>query len=165
MGKVQWGLSHAGHSWFHLVPADSAMDPPQDTAEPIRKAGGTSVKRYLRGQKGTVRQQRINTKVVGSSRRERKVRGGAAWSEYPLQPVEEANQSRLTFLEGVSTFGGLMQNLRGFFEQGCIPWQSQCWCRKCESSGREEQICTDLNPPSHSPSALLGAAEKSGVKE
>lgn len=22
------GLPHVGHSWFHLVPADSAMDPP-----------------------------------------------------------------------------------------------------------------------------------------
>lgn len=36
------GLPRASHSWFQT------MDAPHDTAEPITKAGGTSMKTYLR---------------------------------------------------------------------------------------------------------------------
>lgn len=57
VGRDQ-GLPHAGHRWFHLVPTNSVVCPPQDTAEPISKASVISVKMHLRGQKVFDRQNR-----------------------------------------------------------------------------------------------------------
>lgn len=50
------GLSHVGYSCFQTVP----MDPPQGTAEPIRKAGGASEKTYFR--KGNIREKQKRRK-------------------------------------------------------------------------------------------------------
>jgi len=43
-----WEGVRSSLSRGQVVPADSAMDPLQDTAEPMSKAGGTSVKTCAR---------------------------------------------------------------------------------------------------------------------
>lgn len=89
---------------------------------------------------------------------------GAPWSRYPLQPVEVPHQSRSVFSEGMATFGELVLKQR-IFLTGLQPMVSQCWSKgKCESSGREEPLCTDLNSPSHFPHRTAHSSRKSGVK-
>ncbi|OPJ82469.1 hypothetical protein AV530_000301 [Patagioenas fasciata monilis] len=51
-GVQVWPLleeSEVALCWTQLVPASSTVDPPQDTAEPISKAGGTSEKTFRKG--------------------------------------------------------------------------------------------------------------------
>ena len=80
-----------------LDTASSTTDPPQDTAEPISQAGGTSDKTYLRKSKTLYGGEEWGEKSVRNSPVNTKVReegeGGDApgtGAKNPLQPVEMA---------------------------------------------------------------------------
>ena len=83
------------------VPASSTIDPLQDTAEPIREAGGAPGKTYLRKGQNTAQTVRSEEKSVRNSPVSTKVReegaGGSAPGarpDIPLQLMERPWWSR-----------------------------------------------------------------------
>lgn len=126
---ASWGPAEVAQRWpLGKEGSSSAMDPLQNSAESISKAGGIS--RAMHVKKGRKRQ-------TG--------RGGNKRSEMQQREHQDQQRRRSFILEQISTLQPTENKARsdGYARWNCSQWRAVPGAEENHEEGREELLCTD----------------------